>query len=332
MLNWLRERLRSAEIRRQERINAYVDGELSDGERQQFEADLRDDAALQAEVATLQRLKAGVRALPRISAPRNFILDPAEFAKKPAPAYEARAYPLLRGATALAGLMFMLVLVFGLLSSGGMAPMAADSVAMEPLAVEESAEMAEAQTAEEAVEVQLTVVVEPAIEAAEEMMAEAEMVEEVVAEPELALEAEAGEAAADSATAADDAVDETADEDAADAAARSAEMLEQPTATQQPDVAADAEPTLQAKQASDAIADGDSFEFSATVDAEIQATDEIAEHDVIGTEIADPPLESVPETARPQRTVTQRLMTALGVLFGLLLAATWLIRRRLENF
>ncbi|MGB1253937.1 MAG: hypothetical protein ACPG8W_25235, partial [Candidatus Promineifilaceae bacterium] len=142
MFDWLRELTKSAEIRQQERVTAYVDNQLSEAERQQFEAQMRDDATLQADVALLQQLKSGLKLMPRAAAPRNFILDPAEFAT-PAPAYEARAYPLLRGATAMAGLMFMLLLVFAAFSSQSRGSMGAP-VAMEQVTVEESAENAAA--------------------------------------------------------------------------------------------------------------------------------------------------------------------------------------------
>ena len=86
-MNWFREWLKSAEERRQEQINAYVDGQLSAKERVDFETRLKAEASLQAEVYALQRLKVGIRQLPRYAAPRNYILDPEAFATKTAPTH-----------------------------------------------------------------------------------------------------------------------------------------------------------------------------------------------------------------------------------------------------
>ncbi|HFC11908.1 MAG TPA: hypothetical protein ENJ56_03615, partial [Anaerolineae bacterium] len=118
MFNWLRGLTISAETRRQERTIAYVDGTLSEKEKVQFAAEMARDAALQAEVAELQQLKATLQAVPRQPVPRNFILDPAAFAKvKPKPAYDVRFYPVLRAATALSALLFIVMATLTL-SSG----------------------------------------------------------------------------------------------------------------------------------------------------------------------------------------------------------------------
>ena len=94
MLDWLRERRKSAETRREEQINAYVDGALDALETRQFESEMRADPALEAEVVALRRIKGGLQMLPRRRAPRNFTLDPAVYGKP-----ERAASPLLYPAT-----------------------------------------------------------------------------------------------------------------------------------------------------------------------------------------------------------------------------------------
>ena len=339
MFDWLRELTKSAEIRQQERITAYVDNQLSQAERQQFEAEMRDDAALQAEVDALQRLKTGLRAMPRAAAPRNFLLDPAEFTK-PAPAYEARAYPVLRGATVMAGLMFMLLLIFGTLTNGG--NLTSAPVAMESIAVEDGAMMEEAaeivaepllQPMDEAM-AEAEPMPEPVAEEAEEVIVVATQLIEVVVEQELEAEAMADEVMADAEPALEEAAPAMDESGAATANfseaptvaadARSAESLIIVPPTETPELAKSAEivpsptpapsPTLSPP----------------TLSAEIQATDEIAEHDVISTEISEPPAEGV-QGLSDVPNVRTRLMIGVGVLFVLLLVATIVIRQRLND-
>lgn len=114
MWDWLRGWLQSAETQRLETISAYVDDALTPAARRRFEAELGRDVALQSEVAHLRQIKAGLRQLPRADVPRNFTLDPARYSR-PARAPEVRLYPALRLATVVAGLLFMLAVVFTLL-------------------------------------------------------------------------------------------------------------------------------------------------------------------------------------------------------------------------
>lgn len=64
-----------------ERISAYVDGELSEDERAAFEAALAQDATLRRKVAVTQLLVREARALQQQAVPRNFIL-PREAVKQ----------------------------------------------------------------------------------------------------------------------------------------------------------------------------------------------------------------------------------------------------------
>ena len=77
MLDFLRNLTKSAEEKRQEQLHAYVSDSLSEKERQQFEASLAADEALQAEVDNLQQMRQLLRQMPRRRAPRHFTLDPA---------------------------------------------------------------------------------------------------------------------------------------------------------------------------------------------------------------------------------------------------------------
>ncbi len=118
LLRWRK----SEEERRDELLSAYLDGELKEGEREQLEARLSQDPALRAELRTLHQVSSMVRELPRVSAPRNFILSEAMVrGRQPAPAPEPRrawTAPLLTAATAVVSLLFAVVLTGGLLLPG----------------------------------------------------------------------------------------------------------------------------------------------------------------------------------------------------------------------
>jgi len=107
---------------RDELLSAYLDGELSADERARLEAQLAADPVLRAELDALRHTVALVRALPAVSVPRNFILA-REIAARPRPARQARprlawAAPFLTAATAVASLLFVVVLAGDLLLLG----------------------------------------------------------------------------------------------------------------------------------------------------------------------------------------------------------------------
>jgi len=121
MLRLLRGR-KSEEERRDELLSAYLDGELSERERERLETRLSQDPTLRAELRALHQTVAMVRELPQASAPRNFILSESMVRRRePAPAPEPRrawAAPLLTAATTVVSLLFVVVLVGDLLLSG----------------------------------------------------------------------------------------------------------------------------------------------------------------------------------------------------------------------
>ncbi len=116
---------------RDELLSAYLDDQLSAGERARLETQLATDPALRAELDTLRHTVALVRDLPPVPIPRNFIL-PQTVAARPRPVRQARprralraepqakawAAPLLTAATAVVSLVFVVVLAGDLLLSG----------------------------------------------------------------------------------------------------------------------------------------------------------------------------------------------------------------------
>ena len=107
---------------RDELLSAYLDGQLSAGERARLEAQLATDPALRAELEALRHTVVLVRDLPPVPIPRNFILPPTVAARpRPAPSARPRrawAAPLLTAATAVVSLLFVVVLAGDLLLSG----------------------------------------------------------------------------------------------------------------------------------------------------------------------------------------------------------------------
>lgn len=63
-------------------LSAYLDGALSDREREALERRLHDDPALQVALADLRQSVALLRSLPRLKAPRSFALDPALYGRQ----------------------------------------------------------------------------------------------------------------------------------------------------------------------------------------------------------------------------------------------------------
>lgn len=121
MFDFLRNITKSAEEKRQERLNAYLDNALSAQERGRFEQELEQDAGLRAELETLRWVKLSVQQVPRVRAPRNFVLDPAVYGQKESQGQGVLSgfYPGLRVATALTAFFFMLALALDLATPYG---------------------------------------------------------------------------------------------------------------------------------------------------------------------------------------------------------------------
>jgi hypothetical protein len=132
MFDFIRNLRKSDEEKRQEAIAAYLDGHLTPGERQRFEEKLAADPGLRLEVEQYSIIKRNLRQLPQVRAPRNFTLDPALYGT-PEPEPAARLYPVLRTATVLVGIFFVIAVGAALLIPRGenmgdiaLAPMAGE--------------------------------------------------------------------------------------------------------------------------------------------------------------------------------------------------------------
>jgi len=108
-----------AQARMDELLSAYLDGELSPGERARLEARLEADPALRERLEGLRQTVALVRDLPRVQPPRNFLLTPSMVASpRPRPAPRRWLAPALTFATAVSGLLCVIVLAGSLLARG----------------------------------------------------------------------------------------------------------------------------------------------------------------------------------------------------------------------
>ncbi len=97
-------------------LSAYIDGALSPREQARLEAQLAQDADLRVRLESLRRTVALVRGLPSVPAPRNFLLTPA-MVRQPAPVAR-RLAPALTFATAISGLLCVILLVGNLIAAG----------------------------------------------------------------------------------------------------------------------------------------------------------------------------------------------------------------------
>lgn len=122
MFDFLRSIGKSAEEKRQERLNAYLDGALSARDLRQFEQELARDDALRQELEQLQWVKLNVQQLPRVRAPRNFVLDPAIYGQKQPSSPGWNLYPGLRVATALTAFFLVLALALDVVTPYGALP------------------------------------------------------------------------------------------------------------------------------------------------------------------------------------------------------------------
>jgi hypothetical protein len=201
MFDFLRNSGHSEEAKQQETLNAYLDGQLSQADRERFEDLLASSAALREELQEMSFWQQQMRTLPRRRVPRNFTLDPV-LHSRPQRRPLAGAYPLLRGATALAALMLVIAVAANVFVGNFNASPTQDaaSVAMSEIAIEEApaaeAPQMQAEMAAEAVEEE-SIIEEPlaAEEAAPTSEAEQFILEEPLEAEAEALPAEADEAA-----------------------------------------------------------------------------------------------------------------------------------------
>lgn len=127
----------------EERLSAYIDGELSAKETARVEKHLQECQACTENLATLRQTVSLLRELPTVPAPRSFAVRPAPVRPKARVAARGWGYGLLKAATALAALLLVLLIGgdLGLQFIGGFrlaapAPMApAAEVALAPSAL-----------------------------------------------------------------------------------------------------------------------------------------------------------------------------------------------------
>jgi anti-sigma factor RsiW len=142
--------LRSLPRRDLRRLSSYLDGELSPKERARLEARLASDPRLQEALDELRDTVQLLRALPRVRAPRNFLLT-----REMVGVQETRAaYPFLRLATAVAMLAFLVTVGVDVLlprTYGAVAPRSiAERQAVEPVQQAEPTEEAAGAETQEA--------------------------------------------------------------------------------------------------------------------------------------------------------------------------------------
>ncbi len=185
---------KSSEEKRQEQIAAYIDQQMGTAERSRFEAELKQDAALQEMLEAQQEVKALLSQMPKLKAPRNFVLDPAVYGgKAPAPSLIERLYPKMRLATAAASFLFVIVLGAGLINGSANLNQADENVAMAPVAsepqvaadsAEEAAPVMPVGTATAAPQPTLAASVEKSVEVQSDPAAEVESADEAAVEQE----------------------------------------------------------------------------------------------------------------------------------------------------
>ena len=107
-------------------LSPYLDGRVSKAERALVERHLTSCADCARDLATLRVTVAAVREMPRVRAPRSFAL-PRSTARQPRAT--PWAYPLLRGATAIATFLFAVVLGMDLFARSATLPTAAPQIA-----------------------------------------------------------------------------------------------------------------------------------------------------------------------------------------------------------
>ncbi len=110
MFDFLRNRGKSEHEWVEQSLSAYIDGELSAKETARVEEHLQECQACAESLATLQQTVALIRELPTVPAPRSFAIRPASVRLKARPVAPGWGYGLLKGATALATLLLVLLI------------------------------------------------------------------------------------------------------------------------------------------------------------------------------------------------------------------------------
>ena len=89
-----------------EMLSAYLDGEISRKDRERLEVRLLEDEDLHNTLEELRRTRQVMRGLPSMRAPRNYFVTAEMVGQKET---GSRAFPILRFASALASVLFILI-------------------------------------------------------------------------------------------------------------------------------------------------------------------------------------------------------------------------------
>ncbi len=169
---------KSEHQRVEEMLSAYIDGELSPTERALVEKHLAQCADCTQNLRTLRQTVALLGELSPVVAPRAFTIRPVEPAPSPSFFQTRRAYDFLRAATAVAAILFAVVLAGDVFVSGpfpDLAPARAPEVVVREAPVEKL--VAETVVLEKEVVVEKEVEKEAVVEAPSEApLAESERV------------------------------------------------------------------------------------------------------------------------------------------------------------
>lgn len=94
-----------------EALSAYLDGALSFQERTRLEARLEENPDMRSALQDMRRTRAVLNSAPMLRAPRNFTLTPQMAGIRPGERPVSGAYPVLRLASLLATIFFLVVFV-----------------------------------------------------------------------------------------------------------------------------------------------------------------------------------------------------------------------------
>ncbi|MGA9348704.1 MAG: zf-HC2 domain-containing protein [Anaerolineae bacterium] len=178
--------IKSEHKRVEEMLSAYLDGELSPKEQATVEKHLARCTDCAQNLHTLRQTVALLEQLPPVAVPRSFAIRPVQAARRPSFFQTRQAYVYLRAATALATILFAVVLA-GDVFITGLTPYLAPARAPEVIEREMPVEKAVVET----VVVEKEKIVEKVVPVTVEVEKEAavEVEKEVVVEKESAYEA-----------------------------------------------------------------------------------------------------------------------------------------------
>jgi anti-sigma factor RsiW len=161
----------------EESLSPYIDGELSAKETARVERHLQECRACAENLATLRQTVTLLKELPTVSAPRSFAVRPAPVRPKVRAAAPGWGYGLLKGATALAALLLVVLISgdlalqmlggFRLAAPGPMAPAAEVALAPSEVATITPAEAADEWMVGEAETMETATVETPPLNAEE---------------------------------------------------------------------------------------------------------------------------------------------------------------------